>query len=149
VALGLDRNDFQIGNRRQQFRVPIDQPLVFIDEAFVIKLNEDLDHRAREPFIHGEAFARPIARGAEPLELSDDRPAALGLPRPDAFQKLLAAHLAARGLLPLHELALDHHLRRDAGVVGAGLPQHVLAAHALEAAENVLQRIVERMAHMQ
>ena len=34
-------------------------------------------------------------------------------------------------------------------MVGARLPQHVLAAHALETAENVLQRIVERVAHMQ
>ena len=51
--------------------------------------------------------------------------------------------------LPLHQLALDHHLRGDAGMVHARLPQHVLAAHALEADQNVLQRVVERMAHMQ
>ena len=57
--------------------------------------------------------------------------------------------LAAAGLLPLHQLPLDHHLGGDAGMVGAGLPQHVLAAHALEAAQHVLQRVVERMAHMQ
>ncbi|MER8595675.1 hypothetical protein NKH33_29700 [Mesorhizobium sp. M1182] len=48
--------------------------------------------------------------------------------------------------LLLHKLALDHHLRGDAGVIHAGLPQHVLAAHALEAHQNVLQRVVERMA---
>ena len=29
------------------------------------------------------------------------------------------------GLLPLHQLALDHHLGGDAGMVGAGLPEHV------------------------
>ena len=57
--------------------------------------------------------------------------------------------LAAAGLLALHQLALDHHLGRDAGMVGAGLPQHVLAAHALEAAQDVLQRVVERVAHVQ
>ena len=57
--------------------------------------------------------------------------------------------VAAARLLPLHQLALDHHLGGDAGVVGAGLPQHVLAAHALEAAQDVLQRVVERMAHVQ
>ena len=34
-------------------------------------------------------------------------------------------------------------------MVGAGLPQHVLAAHALEAAQDVLQRVVERVAHVQ
>jgi hypothetical protein len=29
------------------------------------------------------------------------------------------------------------------------LPEHILAAHALEAAQDVLERVVERMAHMQ
>ena len=63
--------------------------------------------------------------------------------------KRLAAHGAAAGLLAFHQLPLDHHLRGDAGVVGARLPQHVAPAHALEARQDVLQRVVERMAHMQ
>ena len=53
------------------------------------------------------------------------------------------------GCCLLHQLALDHHLGGDAGMVGAGLPQHVAAAHALEAAQHVLQRVVERVAHVQ
>ena len=57
--------------------------------------------------------------------------------------------MRGRRLLALHQLALDHHLRRDAGMVGARLPQHVLAAHALEAGQHVLQRVVERVADMQ
>ena len=40
------------------------------------------------------------------------------------------------GSLRSGELALDHHLRGDAGMIGARLPQHVLAAHALEAARG-------------
>ena len=53
------------------------------------------------------------------------------------------------GSCALHELPLDHHLGGDAGVIGARLPQHVAAVHAPVAAEDVLQRVVERMAHMQ
>ena len=53
------------------------------------------------------------------------------------------------GSLAAAKLALDHHLGGDAGMVGARLPQHVLAAHALEAARDVLQGVVEGMAHMQ
>ena len=71
-----------------------------------------------------------------------------GLPLPDPVDEILAAQVAAMDL-PLHQLALDHHLRGDAGMVHARLPQHVLAAHALEADQDVLQRVVERMAHMQ
>ena len=44
---------------------------------------------------------------------------------PDALDEFLAAERAAVRLLPLHQLALDHHLRGDAGMVGAGLPEHV------------------------
>ncbi len=55
---------------------------------------------------------------------------------PDPLEKFGAADVAAARLLPLHQLPLDHHLGGDAGVVGAGLPQHVAAAHALEAARG-------------
>jgi hypothetical protein len=34
-------------------------------------------------------------------------------------------------------------------MVGARLPEHVAAAHALEAHENVLDGVVERMPHVQ
>ena len=47
------------------------------------------------------------------------------------------------------ELALDDHLGGDAGMVHARLPEHVPAAHALEAAEDVLHRVVERVPHME
>ena len=62
--------------------------------------------------------------------------AGLFLPLPDPLDELLAAHRAAVGCWLSMQLALDHHLGGDAGVVGAGLPQHVRAAHALEAARG-------------
>ena len=55
-----------------------------------------------------------------------------------------------RPMLPLGgQLALDHHLGGDAGVVGARQPQRRLAAHALEADQHVLQRVVQRVADVQ
>jgi hypothetical protein len=47
------------------------------------------------------------------------------------------------------QLALDHHLRGDAGVVGADHPQRILAAQPLVADHHVLQRVVERVADVQ
>ncbi len=114
-----------------------------------MQFDEHLDHGARQAFVHREAFARPVAGGAEPLQLIDDDAAALGLPLPDPLEEFLAPHLAAARLLPLHQLPLDHHLGGDAGVIGARLPQHIAAAHPLEAAEDVLQGVVERVPHMQ
>ena len=57
-----------------------------------------------------------------------------------------AAIFVAAGL---GQLALHHHLRGDAGVIRARLPEHALAAQPLEADQHVLQRVVERMADMQ
>jgi hypothetical protein len=149
VALHLDLLDFEVRDGGEQLRVPIDQALVFVDEAGAVEIDEHLAHRARKPLVHGEALARPIARRAESLQLIDDQTARLDLPLPDAAHELVAAERAAVRLLALHQLALDHHLGGDAGMVGARLPQHVAAAHALEADEDVLQRIVERVTHMQ
>src|SRR5271155_96723 len=37
TALGLDLHDFEIGNGGLELGVPIDQPLVLVDEAFAVK----------------------------------------------------------------------------------------------------------------
>ena len=75
------------------------------------------------------------------------RPPDFVLPLPDALDEFLAAEFAAMDL-PLHELTFHHHLGGDARMVHARLPQHVPAAHALEAAQDVLDRVVQRVAHM-
>ncbi len=149
MPLGLDLLDLEVGNGGQELRVPIDQALVLVDQAGAVEVDEDLAHGARQSLVHGEAEPRPVAGAAEPLELADDGVARLLLPLPDAADERLAPERAAVRLLPLHQLALDHHLGGDAGVIGAGLPQHVAPAHALEAHQNVLQRVVEGVPHME
>jgi hypothetical protein len=47
------------------------------------------------------------------------------------------------------ELLLDHDLRGDPRVIGAHLPQRVVAAHPVIADEQVHQRLLERVAHVQ
>ena len=148
AALDLDLLHFEIGDRGEQFGVPVHKAFVLVDQAFAMQLHKHLDDGARQPLVHREAFARPVAGRAETLQLIDDNAAAFRLPLPHALEKFLAAHLAAARLPALHQLALDHHLSGNAGMVGTGLPQHVAAAHALEAAQHVLQGIVERMAHV-
>ena len=48
-----------------------------------------------------------------------------------------------------NEPLLDHGLRGDAGVVGAGHPEGVVALHPPPADQDVLQRVVERVAQVQ
>ena len=148
VSVDLLLLDLEVGDRRQKLRIPVHKALVLVDQPLVIERDEDLEHRLGEALVHGEAFARPVARCAEPLQLIEDHAAGFGLPLPHLADEFLAADVAALDL-PLHQLAFDDHLRGDAGMIHAWLPEHVLAAHALEADEDVLQRVVERMAHMQ
>ena len=42
----------------------------------------------------------------------------------------------------------DHGLRGDAGVIGAGHPEGVVALHPLAADEDVLQRVVQGVAQV-
>ena len=67
---------------------------------------------------------------------------------PDALDERVAAELLARGAL-LRELLLDDVLGRDAGVVVARLPERVVALHPVPADQHVLDRAVERVAHVQ
>ncbi len=148
-APAFDMDDFEVGNRGLEFRVPVDQALGFVDQPFAAQLHEHLGDRLRQAFVEREALAAPVARGAEALELGDDGAARLGLPLPDPREKRFPSQGPTVGLLALHQLALDHHLRGDPRVVGAGLPEHVLAVHAVVATEDVLQGVVERVAHVQ
>ena len=47
------------------------------------------------------------------------------------------------------ELALDHHLGGDAGVVGAGQPERVVAAHAVPADGDIDLGVLEHVAHVE
>ncbi len=155
VALHLDLLDLEVRDRGLELRVPVHEALVAVDQALRVQIDEDLRHRAdhllvgRAALTHGEALARPVAGGAEPLQLGDDGAARFRLPGPDLVEEGRAADLAAAGLLRLHHPALDDHLRGDAGMVHARLPQHVAPAHPLEAGQDVLQRVVERVTDMQ
>ena len=149
MAAHFDLLDFEVGDSGQELRVPIDEPLVPVDQALIVKLHERLEDRARHPLVHGEPLARPVAGGAEPLQLIDDDPPRLGLPLPHPRQKFFPSHRAAGRFLAVAQLAFDHHLGGDAGMVGAGLPQHVAAAHAFKAAQHILKRVVEGVAGVQ
>ncbi len=138
----------EVRQRRQQHRIPVDEPLAAIDEALVVQFHEHLGDGARQIRIHREALARPIDRGAEPAHLRADGAAGMCLPLPHAYHEGLAPEAQAIGAFRF-ELALHHHLRRDARMIGAGLPQGPLAAHAVIARQHIHQRVLEGVPHVQ
>ena len=143
LVLDLDVRDGRIAGR-----TPVRDARALIDEALLVEAHEHLTHGAAAALIHREALAVPIERGAEGAQLEHDAATELLLPVPDALEELLAAELiAVRSLLA--ELPLDLRLRRDTRVVAARDPHRVVALHAMVADEDILQRIVERVAHVQ
>ncbi len=140
--------DLEIRHRGAERRVPVHQALAAIDEPVFVQADEGLPHRRGKPLVHREALARPVARRAEPPHLVRDGRAGVLLPRPDALGELLAAEIAPALALRL-QLLLDDDLRRNAGVIGAELPERVVAAHPVVADQHVHQRHLERVPHVQ
>ena len=141
--------DLDVGDGGLEMGVPVHQPLVAIDQAFLMELDEHLADGGRQPLVQGEALAAPVAGGAQAAQLVDDGPAGLGLPFPDFLDERLAAHVAAADVSGLGQLALDNVLGGDARMVGARQPQGGLAPHPLKPDQHVLKRVVQRMADVQ
>ena len=140
---------FLVGERRLRHGAPVHHAFAAIDEAFLVKLDEHFLHAPRIFRVHREAFARPVARATELLELVDDDAAVFILPRPDALEKFLAAEIVFGFALFFLQRLFHLHLRSNAGVVGAGQPEDFLAVHARLATEDVLNRVIQDMAHVQ
>ena len=148
TALFVARFNLKVANCRFQLGVPIDQPFVAIDEVIIVQIDKGLGHRLRKMRVHGKLLAAPIHRAAQTAQLRGDRAAACLFPFPDLVDEVIALIFAAAITRRLH-LALDHHLGRNAGMVCAHDPQSVFAAQSLVTHNDVLQRVVERMADMQ
>src|SRR5687768_10047840 len=148
AAIALAEFDFDVGDGRAAVRAPVDHRQIAVDQTVFVELHEDVAHGSRQPFIEGEALARPVAGRTEAGELVLDLGGVLFLPLPDLLDEFVATELETGDALFL-ETALDHHLCGDAGVVDARNPQGVEAGHALPAHDDVLQGVHERVTDVQ
>ena len=149
MAVALDILDLKIGYRRFKMRIPVDQPLAAIDQPLVVKVDKDLQHGIVEILVHRKGVAVPVRRTAKALKLVHNRAARLLLPRPYLVHKCLAPQFAAALIARSGKLLFNNKLRGNAGMVLPRLPQHIKAAHPVPAGQDVLQGVVEGMAHMQ
>ncbi len=147
AGFGL-RDHLEVGQRRVQHRVPVHETLAAIDQPVLVQAHEDFEHGRGEACVHREAVARPVDRVAEPAHLARDRVARFLFPLPHALDEFLAAEVVPRPAVG-GKLALDHHLRGDARVVGARLPEGAIAVHAVQPGQHVHQRVLEGMPHVQ
>ena len=148
ARLGFVLN-LSVGQRSRAVRAPVDDAVALVDQALVVQVYEYLADRLGAALVHGKALAVPVAGGAELFELADNAAAELVLPRPDALKEFLAAEVVTGQALLLAEVLLYFDLGCDTGVVGARHQQCLVALHALSADEDILQGLVECVAHVQ
>jgi hypothetical protein len=142
------RIDFQVRDRRAQHRIPVDQALAAVDQALFVQAHEHFGDGLRARLVHREVLAVPVGGRAQAAHLAGDGAARLFLPVPDLLDEFVAAEVVARDLLGV-ELAFDHDLGGDAGVVGARDPGRVEATHAVVAGQAIHHGLVEGVAHVQ
>ena len=128
--------------------VPVYHAQSTIDQSLVIKVYEHLDHTLRALLIHGEGGAVPVAAGTQTAQLLQDDAPMLIRPFPRMLQELLACQVMLLDALFRQFL---HHLSlcSDGGMVGARHPQGVLTLHTGTTHQNVLDGVVQHMAHVQ
>ena len=138
-----------VGQGGEAVGTPVDDAAALVDEALFIQLAERLADGAGAALVHGEAVAAPVTGCAHLLLLLHDTAAVFLLPGPDALQEFFAAQVVAGQPLVLAQLLLHLDLGSDAGMVRAGQPQGGVALHPLEAGEDVLERAVQGVAHVE
>ena len=127
---------------------PVDNPLPPVDQPLLIEADEHLPHSAAAPLVQGKPLPLPVAGGAQLFQLLHNGAAVELLPLPGALQKALPAQgLLGEALLAhgLHDLCLGG----DGGVVGAGHPQGLIPLHPPPADQDILEGLVQGVAHMQ
>ena len=147
IALQILRFHFQIGNRGFQLGVPVDQPLVAVDQPVLVQIDEGFQHGLAEMLVHRELLAAPVHGAAQAAKLGGDRAARFLFPFPDLLHEVLTGIIGAL-VLAGFQLAFHHHLRGDACMVRTHNPQRILAAHAFIPDHDILKCVVQRVADM-
>ena len=128
--------------------VPVHHAQSTVDVALVIEVDKDLQHALAAGFVHREGGAAPVTGGTQLAQLLQDDATVLVGPVPSVLEELVAREVALAYSL-LGQAFYHLGLGSDRSVVGTGHPQGILALHARAADEDVLDGVVEHVAHVQ
>ena len=137
--------DLRLGERGLVVRAPVHGLETLVDVALLVHLPEHLDLFGFKLGVHGEIRMVPVAEHAEALEaLALDADVLFGVAVAGGAELAHAHGLAVEPLL-LDDGRLDGH----AVVVPARGIGDLIAGHGFIAADEVLQALVQRVAHVQ
>ena len=136
--------DLGLGKRGFVLRAPVDGLQTLIDVALAEHLAKDLDLLRLKMPVHGAVGMRPVAHDTQTLE-------ACHLPLNKIFGKFFTgiAELGDGHGLVIELVFLDDRgFNRHAVVIPAGRIGRIVAAHGIGTDDEILQRLVQRMAHV-
>ena len=148
VALLIIMFNLKIRKGGMATRTPVDQPVITVDQAVLIKPHERLTNRPRKAGVHSKTLTLPVTGSAKTLQLIDDLPARFLTPLPNPLDKLITPQIVTI-LTFAGQLFFHHILGGNPGVVGARHPENLMPGHPFPATENILQGVVESVSHVQ
>ena len=141
--------DLEVGDRRAGARIPVDHVVVAVDVALLVEVDEDLQDGLVVAGVEREALVLVVERGAEALELLDDRASRTARATPTRAARTPRGR-SPRGDVPSSASCFStcFCVAMPAWSVPSD-PLRALPARAVEADQDVLDRAVERVAHVQ
>ena len=148
LGLLLGVEDLLVGDGCEGLGVPIDHAQAAVDVAFGVQVEEGVDDAAGIVLVQREVGPLPVAAGAKFAELLQDDAAVFAGPVPGVLEEGVAAEV---GLLDALVAELADHLGfgGNGGVVGSRHPAGILALHPRAADEDILNGVVEHVAHVE
>ncbi len=148
MALLLLINHLFVTEGCQSLGIPIDHPHAAINPTLLIERVEHLDHRFRQLLVHREGSALPVAAGAERTQLFEDDATVFMGPVPCMLQEFLTAQILLFDTL-IGQLGHYLGLGADGRMVRTRYPASIFAHHARTTHQDILDRVVQHMSHMQ
>ena len=124
---------------RQRRRVPIDHTHPAIDLAFIIQIDKYLDDAAGHLGIHRKFRPIPITRSSQTTQLTENNATMFLFPLPGVFEELFTGQ----------RVFVNSLLSRNRRMVRTRHPAGVLSLHPRTTHQNILNRFVQHMPHVQ
>ena len=140
---------FHIGKGRAAVDAPVDHPGAFVDQALFIKAHESFPDRPAQALVHGEPLPVPVAGNPQAFQLADDFISVSFLPLPNPFHEFLPAQVVPGQAFFLLQFFFHLDLGGQTRMVIARQPAGVVSQHPMPAHQDVLEGIVQGMAHVE
>ena len=148
LALLFTVNYFFVRKCSLCFRIPVHHAKATINKAFIIEVYKDFNDAFRASFVHREASSVPIAGSTNLAQLFENDTAMFFRPIPSVLQELFTGEIQFADTL-LSEFIYNLCFGCNGSVVCSWHPARILSFHSCVAHQDVLNRVVEDVPHMQ